>query len=118
MLEDEPFRASIDAVTFAGPDALSCDAGVRRLQALGGPELLASAGMVANSTLGIAEVESSTGVRCVSGEMILKGALVPALRAVRERVLRRTPANGAVQHHEVSERVGVPLLVGAGRAAS
>jgi len=26
MLEDEAFRASIDAVTFAGPDALSCEA--------------------------------------------------------------------------------------------
>jgi hypothetical protein len=118
MLEDDQFRASIDAVTFAGPDALSCDAGVRRLQALGGPELLATAGMVANSALGIAEVENSTGVRCVSGEMILNGALVPALRAVRERVLRRTPLNGSAEPHEPASGDGVPVPMGAGRAAS
>ena len=118
MLEDEPFRASIDGVTFAGPDALSCDAGVRRLQALGGPELLATAGMVANSALGIAEVENSTGARCLSGEMILNGALVPALRALRERVLQRATSNGSARNLEPALPEGVPLPVGAGRAAS
>jgi len=118
MLEDEAFRASIDAVTFAGPDALSCEAGVRRLKALGGVELLATAGMVANSALGIAEVESSTGVRCLSGDMILRGGLVPALCAARERHLRRTSSNGSARHNGATELNRVPLQVVADRAAS
>ena len=118
MLEDEAFRASIDAVTFAGPDALSCEAGVRRLKALGGVELLATAGMVANSALGIAEVESSTGVRCLSGDMILRGGLVPALCAARERHLRRTSSNGSARHNGATELNRVPLQVAADRAAS
>jgi len=92
LLADDGFRATMDAVVFSGFDPLSCDAGVRRLRALGGPELLATAGPVANSELGIAEVESSTGVRCLSGEMILNGALVPPLRNLRERMLERTRA--------------------------
>ena len=100
LLEDDEFRDSIDAVTFAGPDALSCDAGVRRLRSLGGPELLATAGMVANSALGIAEAENVTGVRCLSGDMILEGALVPALCALRDRVLQGTASNGDIDHHE------------------
>ena len=118
MLDDERFRASMDAATFAGPDALSCDAGVRRLQALSGPEVLAAAGMVANSALGIAEVERSTGVRCLSGEMILNGELVPALRAVRDRVLQRVVSSGAGRRHEPVDRDRVPQPAGAGRAAS
>jgi molybdopterin-guanine dinucleotide biosynthesis protein len=104
LIEDDEFRDSIDAVTFAGPDALSCDAGVRRLKKLGGPELLATAGMVANSALGIAEAENVTDVRCLSGDMILGGALVPALCALRERVLQGTVANGDGDHHERAVR--------------
>jgi hypothetical protein len=82
MLADDAFRASIDAVTFAGPDALSCDAGVRRLRGLG-YDVIATAGIVANGRLGIQEVESACGIRCVNGEAILAGDLVPALRALR-----------------------------------
>jgi hypothetical protein len=81
LLADEAFRATIDGVTFAGPDALSCEAGVRRLRELG-YHVLGAAGMVANGALGIAEVELASGVRCYSGEMILAGALVPAIRAL------------------------------------
>jgi len=83
MLADAGFQDSIDAVTFAGVDALSCDAGVRRLQALGF-NVLATAGMVANGSLGIAEAEASSGIQCLNGESIIAGALVPALRAIRE----------------------------------
>src|SRR5262249_20177031 len=108
MLADDAFRATMDAVTFSGPDALSCDAGVRRLRSLGGPELLTTAGPVANSMLGIAEVEASCGVRCLSGEMILNGALLPPLRALRERVLASTSSNGAGAHTSAVERESVP----------
>src|SRR6185295_18695135 len=108
-------RASVDAVVFSGPDALSCDGGVRRLRALGGPTLLAAAGPVANSALGIAEVEAATGLRCLSGEMILDGALTSTLRALREHV----HANGAGWTPVgAGDREPVPRAVGAGRAAS
>jgi len=117
MLADDGFRATMDAVMFSGPDALSCDAGVRRLRALGGPELLTTAGPVANSVLGIAEVEGTTGVRCLSGEMILNGALVPPLRALRERIVKQMLSNGAVAHAEAVERDTVPRPVGSSRAA-
>lgn len=81
LLADEEFRASIDAVTFAGPDALSCDSGVRRLQGLG-YHVVATAGPVANSRLGQNEVEEACGVRCYDGVSILGGALVSVLREV------------------------------------
>jgi hypothetical protein len=116
MLADDGFRGSMDAVTFSGPDALSCDAGVRRLRALGGPVLLTTAGPVANSVLGIAEVEASTGARCLSGEMIMNGALVPPLRALRDRVVQSTATNGTAPMAG-AEREIVPRPIGAGRAA-
>jgi hypothetical protein len=82
LLADPGFRDSIDAVTFAGVDALSCDAGVHRLQTLG-YNVVATAGMVANGRLGIAEAEATSGVPCLNGTSILGGALVPVLRAIR-----------------------------------
>ncbi len=117
MLAHEPFRASIDAVTFAGPDALSCDSGVRRLRELGLP-VMATAGIVANGVLGIAEVEACCGVRCLSGETILAGGMVPLLRAVRERTQGAPSHNGSSSGAASSaahERV--PGSLGASRAA-
>ncbi len=94
LLADERFRESIDAVTFAGPDALSCDAGVRRLLDLG-YNVLATAGVVANGRLGIAEVESVCGLPCLNGEAIIAGALVPALEELPRE--RHIPATGGVR---------------------
>lgn len=116
MLADPGFRASIDAVTFAGPDALSCDAGVRRLRDLGYP-VIATAGIVANGALGIAEVEASCGVRCLAGETILAGGLVPLLRAVRERS-QAASTNGSAHSSVMESREVVPGTHGASRAAS
>ena len=79
LLEDAGFRASIDAVVFAGPDSPACEAGVRRLRDWG-YNVAAVAGMVANSRLGIAEVEASTGVPCLNGAAILDGALAHAVQ--------------------------------------
>lgn len=115
MLADPAFRASIDAVTFAGPDALSCEAGVRRLLALGYP-VIATAGIVANGTLGIAEVEASCGIRCLSGETILAGGMVPLLRSVRERT-QGASMNGSLASPSASEHQFVPGTHGASRAA-
>lgn len=115
MLADPAFRASIDAVTFAGPDALSCEAGVRRLLALGYP-VIATAGIVANGILGIAEVEAACGVRCLSGETILAGGLVPVLRSVRERT-QGASLNGSSTATSASEHQLVPGTHGASRAA-
>lgn len=113
MLQDPGFRASVDAVTFAGPDALSCDSGVRRLRELGYP-VIATAGIVANGALGIAEVEAACGLRCLSGETILAGGMVPILRAVRERSQGvSTLMNGA----SPAEVERVPGTHGASRAA-
>lgn len=95
LLADDEFRSSIDAVTFAGPDALSCDSGVRRLQGLG-YNVVATAGPVANSRLGQNEVEEACGVRCYDGASILTGALVPVLREVAEmgRAAQKAGQNG------------------------
>ncbi len=78
LLEAAAFRSTVDAVTFAGPDALSCESGVRHLRELELP-VVAVAGPVANAPLGIAEVERATGLPCLSGEMILGGALIQSL---------------------------------------
>ncbi len=48
-----------------------------------GYTVLATAGPVANSPLGRAEVEAMTQLPCLCGEQILGGALVPALDAVK-----------------------------------
>lgn len=84
LLAHEGFRTSIDAVTFAAPDALSCDAGVRRLRELGYP-VVATAGFVANGRLGVAEAEEACGVRCLDGPSLLAGTLVSDLRAIHRK---------------------------------
>ncbi len=114
MLADPEFRASIDAVTFAGPDALSVDSGVRRLREYGFP-VLATAGIVANGQLGINEVEKACGVRCLSGETITSGGLVPQLRAIRERAL--ASRQGTTPSANSTERETIPGTLGASRAA-
>jgi len=116
MLANDAFRASIDGVTFAGPDALSCDAGVRRLRDLG-YRVLAAAGPVANGALGIAEVEGACDVRCLSGDTILAGGLVSTLRALRAAARPMPSRNGSA---EAPGPVGVEVVPGthgAGRAA-
>jgi hypothetical protein len=79
LLEDPDFRGTIDAVLFTGTDSVSCEGGVRHLKALG-YDVVAVAGLVANSRLGMAEVQASTGIACLNGEMILGGALKDALQ--------------------------------------
>jgi len=78
LLEDAGFRDAIDLVVYAAPDSPSCDSGVRRLRDLG-YTVAAVGGPVANSRLGIEEVQAATGVPCLSGEMILAGALLGVL---------------------------------------
>jgi len=78
LLADPGFHDGIDLVAYAAPDSPSCDSGVRRLRDLG-YSVAAVAGPIANSPLGIQEVQASTGVPCLSGEMILAGALLGAL---------------------------------------
>lgn len=82
LLEDPTFRSCIDAVTFAGPDALSCDAGVRLLRELG-YNVVAVSGLVSGSPLGMAEAEAATGLPCLSLDRLLEGQLLPHLEAVR-----------------------------------
>jgi hypothetical protein len=107
LLEDEGFCGSVDAITFAGVDALACDGAVRRLRGLG-YNLIATAGFVANSNLGIAEVEANCQVRCLDGESILAGALVPALSALRDTSLGIARTNGAIPlRPEVGHAPGV-----------
>ncbi len=81
LLEDPGFRSVIDAVVYAAPESPSCEAGVRRLREWR-YNVVATAGLVANSPLGIAESEEATGVKCLNGEMILSGALDKALQRV------------------------------------
>lgn len=116
LLEDDRFRASVDGVTFAGPDSLSCDAGVRRLRALG-YTVVATAGMVANGALGIAEVEAACGVRCVSGESILAGAMLPDLLSLRGHAAAHPAQNGSAVPIGRVEHVMVSSAPGAGHAA-
>lgn len=94
LLADSEFRESIDVVTFAGPDALSVESGVRRLEALG-YSVLATAGPVANGRLGIQEVQSACDVLCLDGASIMAGALVAALEEVSAtRQLRASSVAG------------------------
>lgn len=79
LLEDAGFHDTIDAALFAAPESPSCESGVRWLRERG-YAVAGIAGPVANSRLGIAEVQEATGVPCLSGEMILGGALHHALR--------------------------------------
>ena len=116
MLANDAFRASIDGVTFAGPDPLSCDAGVRRLRELGYP-ILATAGIVANGSLGIAEVEAACGVRCLPGETILSGGMVSLLQSLRARTHGSASRNGSVAVGGAVEHEMVPGTHGASRAA-
>jgi hypothetical protein len=74
LLEDPGFRETIDAVVFAGPDSPACECGVRHLREWG-YGVAAVAGMVANSRLGMEEVQAAIGVPCLNGQMILDGAL-------------------------------------------
>lgn len=81
LLADPWFRSTIAGATFAASDALSCEMGVRRLRELG-YQVIGTAGMVANSPLGVAEVESISATRCYPGEAILAGALVEVIAAL------------------------------------
>jgi hypothetical protein len=74
LLEDPGFRATIDAVVYAAPESPSCESGVRRLRDWK-YNVVATAGMVANSELGMIEARAATGVPCLNGQMILGGAL-------------------------------------------
>ena len=78
LLEDHAFRRTIDAVMYAAPESPSCEIGVRRLREWG-YNVIAVAGLVANSRLGMAEAEAATGVPCLNGAMILEGAFLHAL---------------------------------------
>ena len=81
LLEDPGFRSTIDAVVYAAPESPSCEAGVRRLRDWR-YNVVATAGLVANSQLGMEESEAVTGVPCLNGAMILSGALDKALQQV------------------------------------
>ena len=78
LLGDPGFHNTIDAVAYSAPDSLSCESGARLLGSLG-YNVIAMAGLVANSALGIAEVEASTGIPCLNGRMILGGAMLESL---------------------------------------
>lgn len=78
LLADASFLALVDGVTYAGPDALSCEAGVRHLTEYG-YRVLATAGPVANSPLGRSESEEMTGIPCLDGQSILEGGVLAVL---------------------------------------
>jgi hypothetical protein len=93
LLEDESFRDSVDAVTFAAPDVPACETGIRRLRELD-YRVLAAAGPVADTRPGRAQVDAGNGVRRLSGDALLSGALVPDLQALRHAIsaeAARTP---------------------------
>lgn len=89
LLEDPQFRSTIDAVLFTGADSISCEGGVRYLRSLG-YNVVATAGIVANSQLGMSEVRAVTGIPCLSGQMILNGELKRALEVESSEGSRRT----------------------------
>ncbi len=117
LLADPAFRASIDAVTFAAPDALSCDAGVRRLRELG-YTVLATAGPVANGRLGVAEAEAVSGVQCLEGVAILEGALVPAIRALAAARDAAPAPHGGIRPRPATIPAAAPAPLAAVRRAT
>lgn len=78
LMGDRGFHDSVAGVVYSAPDSLSCESGARMLQA-SGYYVIAMSGIVANSPLGIAEVESATGIPCMNGRTILAGGLVERL---------------------------------------
>ena len=78
LLNDPGFRETVAGVVYSAPDSLSCESGARILES-SGYYVIAMSGIVANSSLGIAEVEAATGIPCVNGRMILAGELVERL---------------------------------------
>ncbi len=79
LLESPEFHDTIDAVVYAAPESPSCETGVRRLRAWG-YNVVAVAGAVANSRLGMVEAREAAGVPCLNGAMLLDGALLRALQ--------------------------------------
>jgi hypothetical protein len=78
LLEHKAFRGTVDVVLYAAPESPSCESGVRSLRRWG-YTVGAVTGPVANSRLGMEEAREASGVPCLSGEMILGGALNGAL---------------------------------------
>ena len=87
----------------------------RRLRGLG-YKVLATAGIVANSALGITEVEAACDVRCLAGETILAGGLVSTLRTLRASA-RPVPPRPAPEGSPAGSVEVVPGTHGASRAA-
>ncbi|HET6374325.1 MAG TPA: DUF1611 domain-containing protein [Candidatus Polarisedimenticolia bacterium] len=84
LLESDAFRDTIDAVIFAGPDALSAESGVRRLKELG-YHVVAVSGLVSTSSLGINEVTRVTGLPCLNNAGLSTGQIRQVLDQVSVR---------------------------------
>ncbi len=82
LLSNPGFHDTVVGVVYSAPDSLSCESGARILKS-SGYHVVAMSGLVANSPLGIAEVEAATGIPCLNGRMILAGGMVARLDQLR-----------------------------------
>ena len=86
LLHSSAFVSSIDAWAFAAAESMAAVAGVELLRGCG-IEPLAISGVIAMSPLGMREAADRSGVACLTGAEIGRGALNEELsRAARRRV--------------------------------
>jgi hypothetical protein len=78
LLDSDEFRSTVDHVLFAAVDALSAESGHRAL-ADHGFHLVGFSGVVSSSELGKKEVQSATGLPCLSSAELSSGGVVTLL---------------------------------------
>ncbi|HJQ97839.1 MAG TPA: hypothetical protein VJ826_05950 [Candidatus Polarisedimenticolaceae bacterium] len=87
LLSSEEFRSRIDYTFFSSPDSLAAEAGKRALERQGFPPI-AFSGIVSASELGKQEVQTATGLPCLSSRELAEGGIV-ALLDLESPELRR-----------------------------
>ena len=90
LLDSEEFRAVVDHVLFAALDSLSAESAKRTLTDRGF-KLLGFSGVVSASDLGRKEVESATGLPCLSSSELSGGGIVQLLEPGHRYRRRKAP---------------------------
>jgi hypothetical protein len=84
LLQSSRFTSKVDAFLFAAGEPLAAAGGVALLHGWG-IEPIAVSGLVSMSALGVREVESATGLRCLTASELQQEGLRPLLDARSER---------------------------------
>ena len=103
LIQSEVFRDYVDAVVFAGADAMGAVAGVEHLRSLGLP-LVALSGAFTRSPLGIREVEVQADLRVLSRDDLASPAVATELLS-SDHVVDLRPVPEPIQ---ISDAISAP----------